>query len=355
MILKNNRGVALLITISVVAILFAVVLEMNRKMRSKIISTSLARNRFMLSQMAISGVNAAMLLLLKDKDEPTVDSVQEDWANPEELATLVESLSFDDGAITLKISDELAKIQINSLVQFPEGKNFQDPQRNMLHRFLQMLLASNELEDLDIEPAAILNCIKDWLDFGDDDLVTDISGAESLYYQGLEPPYPCKNGTIKHINELNYIKNIGEVLRNLPEDQIDLADYITPYGMSVESSGKYTFSGKININTASPQIISVLLPMEYAFLAQDIADYRLEKSDDNYVNDLTKNTWYKDVPGCSDVTIDPEILTLSSNLFRIESRATFLKMNVHATAVVERIQKNPNDKWNCRLLSLQLE
>ncbi len=48
----------------------------------------------------------------------------------------------------------------------------------------------------------IINSLKDWLDSGDDDAITGLSGAESDYYEGLEPPYSCKNGPMDNLGEV---------------------------------------------------------------------------------------------------------------------------------------------------------
>ena len=66
-ILTNNRGIALLITISVTTILVAAALEYNRRARFEVISTASIRDRMTLSQVASSGVHVAMALLIKDK------------------------------------------------------------------------------------------------------------------------------------------------------------------------------------------------------------------------------------------------------------------------------------------------
>jgi len=59
-----------------------------------------------------------------------------------------------------------------------------------------------------MDPSAIINSIKDWLDSGDDDAITGLSGAESAYYQDLDPPYPCRNGPFPHLGELALLKGV---------------------------------------------------------------------------------------------------------------------------------------------------
>ncbi|HAY39817.1 MAG TPA: type II secretory pathway, component PulK, partial [Desulfobacteraceae bacterium] len=191
--LKNNHGIALLVTLSIVTILIAASLEMNKKMRSAVFSAATTRDRITLMHMASSGVNLAAAMLIKDKKDTNFDSLQEDWADSEKISEILNDIQFEDGSITLTIKDELGKIQINSLVQFPEGRSYNESQRVMWERFLSLLIYKNEAFE-DMEPMTIINSIKDWLDSGDDDAITGLNGAESDYYQGLDPPYPCKNG-----------------------------------------------------------------------------------------------------------------------------------------------------------------
>ena len=68
--IRNDRGIALLLVISVTTILIATALEYNRRARFAVISAAAARDRLTLSYMAASGVQAAMALLAKDRAEP---------------------------------------------------------------------------------------------------------------------------------------------------------------------------------------------------------------------------------------------------------------------------------------------
>jgi len=94
-ILEGNRGIALLITISVTTILVAAVLEYNRRARFAIISTAAVRDHLTLSNMATSGVYVAMALLVKDRSESDFDSLQEDWANPEKINEILQEITFE--------------------------------------------------------------------------------------------------------------------------------------------------------------------------------------------------------------------------------------------------------------------
>ena len=88
---SDNRGIALLITLSVTTLLVAVAIEYNRRARFSVISTAMARNGVSLRQMAAGGVHAGMAILVKDKADSTIDSLLEDWADPDKVEVLVDT------------------------------------------------------------------------------------------------------------------------------------------------------------------------------------------------------------------------------------------------------------------------
>lgn len=55
--------------------------------------------------------------------------------------------------------------------------------------------------------ADIISSIQDWIDPDND---TRMGGAESEYYQGMDPPYVAKNGPIDDLSELLMIKGIRD-------------------------------------------------------------------------------------------------------------------------------------------------
>lgn len=351
-ILRNNRGIALLITISVTTILVAAALEYNRRARFAVISTAAARDRLMLSNMATSGIHAAMALLVKDRSESNFDSLQEDWANPEKIDELLQEISFENGKLTVTITDELSKIQINALVSFPNSQQFNQAQVLLWERFLRYIGDEDQLKD-DSEPTAIVNSVKDWLDSGDDDATTGLSGAESEYYQDLDPPYASRNGPLPDVNELLMIKGITPELYYGGEKTPGLSQYMTVYGMTPGEGTSFKWPGRININTAGLPVIAALTGIEDEELAQTLADFRQEIAAGKDVHDFSNPKWYNELAGFGDIAIDPRLITVSSDVFRIESEASLNNVKTSVTAVVQRIQNSESGKWVCQVLNWQ--
>lgn len=347
--IDNENGIAILITLLVITILIAITLELNRKARSEISFSAISRDRMTLAHMATSGLNAAMAMLVRDKMDSDTDSLQEDWADPDKINEVLQNISIQEGKLDVIISDELSRIQVNALIIFPEGREFNNPQLNLWDRFLGNMVSEDEsLEDIDT--TAIINSLKDWLDSGDDETITGLSGAESEYYEGLDSPYSCGNSPFKYLDELAFVKGITKELLYGTDTSPGIFPYVTTFGRTAISKDTFTFNGKINISTADVRILTALLPAEYDDLAEAIHDYRVEISDSTYVHDLSDPQWYKNAPGCSDLEINPDLIAVSSDVFRIESTAVLHSLKLINTAIVARVKRNTTGKWTCTIL-----
>jgi general secretion pathway protein K len=353
--IRNNRGIALLLTISVTTILVALALEYNRRARFAVLSTAVARDRLTLSHMASSGIHVAMALLAKDRAESNVDSLQEDWANSDKISELLNEIPFDDGTLSVNIADEMGRIQINALVKFPDSRSFNESQRLLLERYLNYFKDDTEETPEDSQPPAIINSLKDWLDSADDEAITGLSGAESAYYQDLSPSYSARNGPISDINDLLLIKGITPELFYGSNDKPGIASFLTVYGMRPGSGTSFTFPGKINVNTAELPVLVAMLPSENVDMAQAFFDLRQEAAANKDAPDLSDTTWYKNFAGTGGIDLDASLITTASDIFRILSVAQVNNSGLTVTAVVQRTQNPKSGKWTCKILSWQTE
>lgn len=352
--MRSNRGIALLITLTIITVLITVALELNKKVRSAVIFSATSRDTLTLTQMASSGIHAAMAMLVKDKMESNVDSLQEDWANWEKINEILQSFPFEDGKITVKISDELGRIQVNALVKFPEGREFNQPQMILWERFLRLIADQHESQE-NFEPNTIIDPLKDWLDSGDDEAITGLNGAESEYYQDLVSPYPCRNGPIPYIGDLLRIKGITKEFYYGTGDSPGIVDLTTVYGISDIWGNVASYEGKININTAELPVLASFLQIENRDLAPFIYDYRKETQDLSYIHDLSDPNWYRKIPGFEDLKIDTRLIRTSSDFFRIEATADLHEITKTIITVVKREKTGQTGKWSCRVLCRQAE
>lgn len=349
-LIRNNRGIALLVSISIITLLVASSIEINRKVRTAVASTAATRDRMTALHQAGSAVHVAMAMLVQDKTSSDADSVQEDWADSAVIETILQEIELPSQSLDLKISDELGKLQVNALIDFPEGRAFNEAQRQIWENYLTTLVEEND--DLtDVSPPEIINSMKDWLDSGDNEAITGLSGAESDYYLDLDPPYVCSNGPFVDCGELALVRGVTPLLFRGTEQIPGLADFVTPFGMSLQDSGAVSFDGKININTADLPVLAALMPLVSRDLALSLLEYRIEKSDDQYIHDLTSPDWYKNAPGAADLKIDPKVITTKSDIFRIDATSKANDFSLTISTVVRREQAAKSRKWRCRVLS----
>lgn len=362
--MKKEKGFAILITITVLFVLFILVSEVNRKTRNSLKSAENIKKREELAQVAVSGIHIGIAILMEDMRTTKIDTTQESWADQENVAAVLSELGFEENGLSLIITDEMGKIQINALVTYPEGRNFNTNQKLLWDNFLKLLNpADDSIDNLGLN-TDIVNCVKDWLDFGDDDATTGINGVENDYYQSLDPPYSCGNGPLKDLGELVLIKGFTREMVERVEMGYCLKDLMTVYGMvepeTKKNSGSeeipnFTFPGKININTADLPVIMSLMPADKSVLenstaAQAIYDYREERTEDGFVNALT-GEWYKNCPGCEDSGIMSNLLTTSSQFFRLQCSALSEKTQATVTAVIRR----DDEKGKYTVLSWETE
>jgi general secretion pathway protein K len=357
----NNHGIALLITLSIITVLIAVTFELSRQTGASLSRSGAGRDRQILQQKIESGVSLAMLILIRDKEQTEVDSVQEDWADPEKISGYLGRAGYDEDELQIDITDERTRLQVNALVQFPDERDFNPVQQQLWFRFLELFLQEQDQPDTamlqePLEPDMIINPIKDWIDSGDDDAITGITGAESDYYMDQDPPYKCRNGPLRHLSELLRVRNITPELFSADDENAGLREFLTEHGLvpAANNPHDFTYDGRININTAEIPVLAALLPTGLEFLATEMAAFRKETSGGEYLYDLTGPTWYRQVPGMGDVEIDESLVAVKSDLFRIRCQARENQISMAARAVVRREQKKSGG-WKCRVLHWQYE
>jgi len=308
----NNRGIALITVILIVAILMAVVLELNRSSRADIYDAANLSDGIKLTYIAKSGFYGAAALLTNSKnDGPT--TLHDNWAQTETLSLQSKTL-FTDGYFIVTVEDEAGKIPINYLVK-SDGTYNPD-----IKEILIRLLRQQEfgLDERKIDE--IVDAIKDWIDV--DDITSDY-GAETSYYASLDPPYVAKNAPLDCIEELLMIKGITKEIFYGTKEKPGLAAYIT-----ADSDDE-----KININTAPKMVLRALADGISAELADKMDEYRRKESN---INLLSDPQWYRQVPGMAGVNISPNLIMINSKYFKIISVGSMKNMAQSLSGVIKR-------------------
>lgn len=290
---QDDQGFALILTILIFSLLVAFTLQFNRSVRNDLHATTALRDDIRLAAAARSGFDYSMAVLLQDRRQGAVDTLNELWANAAAL-TANASLLFDSVRVELEIRDHSGRPAINQLVGPGGTVNFQ--QREILRRLLsahQFGLHAEEAEDL-------LDALQDWMD--PDDAVTRF-GAENAYYQSLDQPYACRNGPLQSLEELLLVRGFTRELFHGTVEKPGLSRYLTLYG-----------NGKINLNTAEPAVLCALADAIGPRAAADMVAWREEKA-----RDLSSPAWYRDIPGLGHISIDPALIVANSTYFEIVS------------------------------------
>lgn len=275
---NGQGGIALII---VMVTIFVLTILAGGFALSMKVETKLARNASYESELewiGRSGVELACYILaeqLNISSEP-YDSLNQTWAGgPGSMATSNSPLAqislkdhkLGNGTYSIKITDLERKFNINT--DALSGAPLLE------QAFIRMGVDVGEYP-------AIMAAIQDWVDADDD---SHIGGAESDYYQGLNPPYMAKNGPIDDLSELLLIKGVtpeiylgGSSTNYIPPASQGLKN---PFGSGAPPS--YAFglkdvftsisSGKININTA-PTTILQLIPGIDPVVVPDIIKMR---------------------------------------------------------------------------------
>ncbi len=134
--------------------------------------------------------------------------------------------SIEEGSVSGRLLDESGKFNLNNLTN-GEGIVNEDAKS-----WFERLLVRVGL------PAELSQAVIDWQDPNDEP--TGPMGAESSYYEGLDPGYMAANAKFHRIEEL-------KLVRGFDGKKFDL---IAPYISALPENSK------LNINTASPLVLA---------------------------------------------------------------------------------------------------
>ena len=226
---SDERGIALLLTLLVLTLLVALILEFDAESRREYRDAAAFRDNFKATVLARAAVQAARGVLQQDsvKEKQTgqaFDAPTDLWAFP------ITNYAIGDGLLNAQIEDELGKLNLNDLgiagdlvAKAATVKKFK--------RLFDLMQINPDLVD----------AIVDWVD---DNEVQEPAGAESLYYQAQRPSYKAANSALQTLLELRLIKGIT------PEIIEKLSKVVTVFPIE---GGKL-----VNINTAGPLVLQAL-------------------------------------------------------------------------------------------------
>ena len=311
---RGEEGIALLVAIFMVVLLVTMAVEFDYGTRVSFRVAANFRDGIQAAYLAESGVQAARAALKEDsrqdqKNPPAHDGTDELWATP--LAPYPVGAGF----VQVEIADESGKLNVNAMHE-AEGYTRWGP---VWARLFELLEIDRQLVD----------SIRDWVDTDADEGGFYGPGAESGYYERLDPPYRAKNGKMESLGELRLIRGVtDEVYKKL----------------MTGCDGKPCFTvapaTQLNLNTVSPKVCQAL----HEDLTEDLCRRMVEGRPFGAVNDLDAVAGWGGTGGgtASGSGIRPELITrgislsVSSQYFLIGSRGEVNETRRSVEALVQR-------------------
>ena len=298
---SDERGIALLLTLLVLTLLVALILEFDAEARREYRDAAAFRDNFKATMLARAAVQAARGVLQQDflKDKQTgefFDAPTDLWALP------ITNYAIGDGLLTAQIEDERGKLNLNDLAAGG------DP----IARKVKVLRVKRLFELVQINPD-LVDAIVDWVD---QDEVPEPAGAESIYYQTLRPSYRAANEPLKTLLELRLIKGMT------PDIIAKLSKLVTVYPQDGGDS-------KVNVNTANPLVLQALDPRITQGMASDIVQARPFKT----IQELDRVSSFEDI---GKELRQKNLYDVKSTLFLARMMVTVNEMTRNATVVLQR-------------------
>ncbi len=253
-IYSSQRGIALLTILVMVALATILAATIAKRQTNTAENTGYLMRQDQSLLYAKSAEAFFSELLIQDSDNgSSIDHLQENWAKP------MPAFPVEDGFISGRLLDESGKFNLNNLLK-ADG-SVDDSARRWFEKLLQRVGL----------PAELSQAVIDWQDA--DDETTGAMGAESNYYQGLDPSYLASNTKFHQVEELKLVR--GFEGKNY--------DLIAPYVTALPEATK------ININTAAPLLLASIDPkIDVKTVEQELKAKQAELTYFNSVEDLWK-------------------------------------------------------------------
>ena len=253
-IYSSQRGIALLTILVMVALATILAATIAKRQTNTAENTGYLMRQDQSLLYAKSAEAFFSELLIQDSDNgSSIDHLQENWAKP------MPAFPVEDGFISGRLLDESGKFNLNNLLK-ADG-SVDDSARRWFEKLLQRVGL----------PAELSQAVIDWQDA--DDETTGAMGAESNYYQGLDPSYLASNTRFHQVEELKLVR--GFERKNY--------DLIAPYVTALPEATK------INMNTAAPLLLASIDPkLDVKTLEQELKAKQAEFTYFNSVEDLWK-------------------------------------------------------------------
>lgn len=264
--------------------------------------------------------NWAAQILVQDREDGEVDSLDEIWAFP------VDYLPIDGGFVSGQLTDQHGRFNLNDLAVQSAGEAEQAAEQ--LQKLIELVIepepvpvtfnSDGEAEPVeeqerieDVDPIALTQVIADWIDADIDPRIP--SGAEDDFYLGLEIPYRTANQPMASVSELRLVSGMTPKLFKA------LAPLVATLPVGTQ----------VNVNTADVKVLAAMIPQmtvqEAAELVSSREDEPFESVEDFMQHDAMAGR-----------EVDDTRFTVSSEFFLLSSQATVGKSSVTQYSLLHR-------------------
>lgn len=311
---KKERGIVLLLTLMVLAILIVLIAQMAvTSLNTRTISENYLHD-LQNTYGNRSGYYQALLYLEADMEKkPEVDSLDEKWAS---------EISFPLTKATVNVSIEDSERRINlSRINNDDEKNTVN--EKIAEQFRQLLFVLGH-------PADIADRVIDYID-------TDTKGD---YESG------AKNDRLYTLEELLQIEGIpSESLYGGKLGGVNVSgflDFVTIHPRNVEEGES---AGKININTAPSAVLQSLHEDITPLMADEIHQYRSTATEDNSFQSFESPADLKNVASMTDEIFNEisDRITVNATHFEIRVQSRFRNLTKKWLYVVKRAKQREGE------------
>ncbi len=219
----SERGVAAITALLVVAVAAGAAAWMLAQQSATLNQAALVAARAQTDLYADAGLDWARGILAEDGRNTAIDSLDEAWARP------MMGLPVERAIVGGAIADAQSRFNLNNLVKdgARSDADFQAARRLF--------------DTLGVEPG-LVDAVVDWIDA--DSEPTGNAGAEDSYYFSLPRPYRTANRPLMQLEELYRVR--GFDARRI--------ERLRPFVTALPARTP------VNVNTASAEVLSALLP-----------------------------------------------------------------------------------------------
>jgi len=306
--IKRQSGVALITVLLITAVITIIVASMATQQSVDIRRTANLVDRNQAYLLTLGAEAWARRVLEEDQKKGPVDYRLENWA------VSLPPIEVEGGTISGYIQDQNGCFNLNNLVENGAGRPYD------IVRFKRLLAV------LEISPD-LADAVVDWIDT--DNQITYPGGAESDFYARLDPPRAIANRTMVSSSELAQVKGMT------PETLAKLRPQVCALPVS-----RHT---KININTASPEVLMTLAPGMTPAIVDAIIEARDVPSNGiptkGYFKDLNELFKVQQLKSILNSTIESQIrdgFDVKSDFFLVTSNGTFAQADVVLYSLLER-------------------